>query len=406
VPDPARRLHPRLRLDISFADLLFAAAACVFARRRIEEHKVLGAWGSPDGIVCLSVRSGFELLLDALELKAGDEIAFSAITHPDMVRIAETRGLRVLPVDLDLKSLAPDSQALERALGPRTRLIVVAHLFGGLARLGQVAEIARRQEIVVVEDCAQSVRRPDDRGDVNADVSLFSFGSIKTATALGGALVRVADADLAARMRLHQEAWPVQPRREYAVRVARFAVLRALSQPRLYAFFARSLAASGRDLDAVVSGSVKSFPGSELTRKIRRRPSAPLLALLARRLCRFDAERLEARARAGERVAAALPAQVRRPGADAVDPTHWVFPVLAADRDGLVSHLRRDGFDAATATSSIDTVSAPPDRPDLRPTRAERAIAEIVFVPAYPELGDDELDRLVESVAGALATKG
>ena len=142
---------------------------------------MLRAWGSPDGIVCLSVRSGFELLLDALELEAGDEIAFSAITHPDMVRIAEARGLRVLPVDLDLKSLEPDSQALERALGPSTRLIVVAHLFGGLARLGQVAEIARRQEIVVVEDCAQSVRRPGrprrrERGRVALQLRLDQDG--------------------------------------------------------------------------------------------------------------------------------------------------------------------------------------------------------------------------------------
>ncbi len=364
---------------------------------------MLRAWGNPDGIVCLSVRSGFELLLDALQLEAGDEIAFSAITHPDMVRIAEARGLRVLPVDLDVESLTPDAQALERALGPRTRLVVVAHLFGGLAGLDLVVELARRHGIVVVEDCAQSVRRPHDRGDANADVSLFSFGSIKTATALGGALVRVADADLAARMRLRQGLWPVQPRREYAVRAAEFAVLRALSQPHVYALFARSVAASGRDLDAVLTGSVKGFPDSELTPKIRRRPSAPLLALLARRLRRFDVARIEARARAGERVAAALPRQVRRPGREAIDPTHWVFPVLAADRDGLVSHLRRAGFDAATATSSIDAVSAPPDRPDLRPTRAERAIAETVFVPVYPELGDDELDRLAESVAGVLA---
>ena len=129
-PDPPRslprlpRLHPRLRLDISFSDLLFALAACAFARRRLQEDSVLRAWGDPEGIVCLSVRSGFELLLDALRLEAGDEIAFSAITHPDMVRIAEARGLRVLPVDLDLTSLAPDSHALEGALGPRTRLIV------------------------------------------------------------------------------------------------------------------------------------------------------------------------------------------------------------------------------------------------------------------------------------------
>jgi dTDP-4-amino-4,6-dideoxygalactose transaminase len=75
------------------------------------------------------------------------------------------------------------------------------------------------------------------------------------------------------------------------------------------------------------------------------------------------------------------------------------------DRDALVSHLRRTGFDAATATSSIDAVPAPEDRPELRPTQAERTIAEVVFVPAYPELGDDELDRLAESVAEGLGVE-
>lgn len=401
----SRRLHPRLRLDVSFADLLFAAGACAVARRQGREGGVLRAWGNPDGLVCLSVRSGFELLLDVLQLEAGDEIAFSAITHPDMVRIAEARGLRVLPVDLDPKSLAPDPEALERALGPRTRLLVVAHLFGGSVGLGPVAEIARRHGILVVEDCAQSLRGPNDHGDPNSDFSLFSFGSIKTATALGGALVRVADAELAARMRSRQETWPVQPRREYAVRVAKFVLLRALGQPRVYELFARSLATSGRELDAVVNSTVKGFPGSELTRRVRRRPSAPLLALLARRLRTFDIARLDARSRAGERVASALPEHVRRPGRNAVDPTHWVFPVLADNRDTLVSSLRRAGFDAATATSSIDAVCAPPDRPDLRPMRAEQTIAEIVFLPAYPELGDDELDRLAESVTEVLATE-
>ena len=89
-----RRLHPRLRLDLSFADLLFAATACVGARRRNREDRLLRAWGDSEGLVCLSVRSAFDLLLAALSLPRGDEIAFSAVTHPDMVRIAEAHGLR------------------------------------------------------------------------------------------------------------------------------------------------------------------------------------------------------------------------------------------------------------------------------------------------------------------------
>ena len=398
-----RRLHPRLRLEISFADLLFAAGSCAVARRRGREEDVLDVWGNPGGLVCLSVRSCFELLLDALELEAGDELAFSAITHPDMRRIAEARGLRAVPIDVDPETLAPDAAMLEQVVGPRLRLVVVAHLFGASAPLRPLAAIARRHGLLLVEDRAQSLRGPTDHGDPHADVSLFSFGSIKTATALGGALARVSDPDLAAQMRTLQDTWPVQPRREYAARVGKFVVLRALGHPRVYALFARSLAACGRELDTVVNGAVKGFPGPELASRIRRRPSAPLLAVLARRLRRFDTARLAARTRAGARVAAALPEHVRRPGRSAIDPTYWVFPVLAPDRKELVAGLRRAGFDAATATSGIAAVPAPPERPELRPASAERTLARIVFLPVYPELADAELDRLAEAAATILS---
>lgn len=397
-----RRLHPRLRLDVSFGDLFFAAGACVGARREAREARLLRSWGDPQGVVCLSVRSAFDLLLTALSLAPGDEVAFSAVTHPDMVRIAEAHGLRALPVDLDPETLAPRADMLERAITSRTRLIVVAHLFGGRAELAPLVDVARRHGQLVVEDCAQCLRGPQERGHELADVSLFSFGAIKTATALGGALARVDDRHLAERMRARQERWPVQPRQEYALRVLKFVGLRVLGHPRVYWLFSRSLAAAGRDLDSVVNGAVRGFPGPELLRQIRRRPSAPLLALLARRLRRFDAARLEARARAGRLLGAALPPGVVRPGRTALDSTHWVFPVVTSDRAELIAALRRAGFDAAAATSSIASVSPPCDRPDLRPEEADRTLAGVVFLPAYPELGDRELARLASAVAKAV----
>jgi perosamine synthetase len=173
--------------------------------------------------------------------------------------------------------------------------------------------------------------------------------------------------------------------------VLKFAALRLLASPRVYWLFARSLAAVGRDLDAVVGGAARGFPGPDLLRQVRRRPSAPLLALLARRLRGFDAARLEERTRAGDRLAAVLPPHVIHPGRDS---THWVFPVLTSDRADLIAALRKAGFDSATGTSGIVSVSPPSDRPDLRPELAERMLADVVFLPAYPELGDRELERL------------
>jgi dTDP-4-amino-4,6-dideoxygalactose transaminase len=399
---PPRSLRPRLRLDVSLRDLLFALGACLAAGRRSREERVLRAWaGGDDGLVCLSVRSGFDLLLHVLALRPGDEVAVSAVTHPDMVRVLQAHGLRALPVDLEPETLALRPDLLERALSPRTRAVLVAHLFGGRADLEPIAAVARRHGLLLVEDCAQSFRGPENAGDPLADVSLFSFGPIKTATALGGALVRVQDPVLRAGMRALQETWPVQPRREYAARVLKFVPLVLLGRPRTYWLFAGALALLGRDLDTVVNGAVRGFPGPDLVTRIRRRPSGPLLALLERRVLSFDHGRLEARARLGEQVAELLPSSLFHPGGAALDRTHWLFPVVTRDRTSVISSLRRAGFDAATATSSIAAVTPPRDRPELVAQAAERTVNGVVFLPVYPELAERELERLLTAVAEA-----
>jgi dTDP-4-amino-4,6-dideoxygalactose transaminase len=395
-----RSLHPRLRLDISLRALIFALAACALTGPRNREERVLQAWaGGEEGLVCLSVRSAFDLLLKAVALQPDDEVAVSAVTHPDMVRVIQEHGLRALPVDLDPETLAPRPDLLERAITPRTRAVLVAHLFGGRVDLDPISEVARRHDLLLVEDCAQSFRGPGNAGDPLADISLFSFGPIKTATALGGALVRVQDPVLRARMSELQEVLPVQPRLEYATRVLKFMALLVLARPRSHWVFARAVGLVGRDFDNVVNGAVRGFPGPDLFARIRRRPSGPLLALLGRRLISFDQGRFDARAHLGERVARLLPSSLVNPGGAALDRTHWLFPVMANDRARLIASLRKAGFDAATATTSISVVTPPDDRPDLTAHEAQRTLDSVVFLPVYPELAEDEVERLLTAVA-------
>jgi dTDP-4-amino-4,6-dideoxygalactose transaminase len=395
-----RRLHPRLRLDIRLGDLAYALSACLLARWEGRERAVLRAAGGDEALVCLSVRSAFDLLLQALALEPGEEVLVSAVTHPDMVRIIEAHGLRAVPVDLDLETLAPRMDVAEQALTDVSRVLLVAHLFGGRCDLEPLAAFAKRHDLLLVEDCAQSYAGPGDLGSGPADVSLYSFGSIKTATALGGCVVRVADASLRSRMEELQGRYPLQARTAYARRVLKYTGLSLLGRPRAYSAFARSLARRGDDLDRVINGSVRGFTDNDLLPAIRLRPSAPLLALLARRLTRFDSGRLQRRADAGERVADALPPSLFQPGRSAQRKTHWVFPVVSGSPPRLVDVLRHEGFDAARATSGIGVVEAPSDRPELEPREAQRMLGGIVFLPAYPELADD-LPRLIAAVAAA-----
>src|SRR5215210_3717690 len=180
-------MYARHRLDISVADVsLGFLSCCLQLRRKKLEVEVLRLCSlEEEGLVCFSVRSGWDLWLGAQGLRAGDEVLVSAITHPDMVRIIREHDLRAVPVDIDPETLAPRPWMLEAALTPRTRVVLVAHIFGGRMDLGVVARFAKDRGLLLVEDCAQAFQGPEKMGDA-ADVSMYSFGTLKTSTALGG----------------------------------------------------------------------------------------------------------------------------------------------------------------------------------------------------------------------------
>ncbi len=372
-------------------------------------------------MVCLSVRSGFDLLLDALSLPIGSEVLVSAVTHPDMVRIIEQHGLRAVPVDLDIATLAPRGELLELHCTSRTRAILVAHLFGGRVNLEPISNFARKHNLLLIEDCAQAFRSPKDTGDPLADVSMFSFGPVKTTTALGGALLYVRDPNILRKMRARQSFWPVQSRLGYSGKLLRALCLVQTTRPVVFGFLFRACELLGKDFDALVNGVARSFPAkgrhrfgeSRMSRpphaalfaRIRRRPSAPLLALLSRRLHTFDADRLARRGRVGEEVARRLSPKLPHPGSLAEARTHWLFPVIVPDPDHLVSTLRREGFDAARATSNITAVEAPAGRADSSPAQAVWMMSRLVFLPVYPELPETAIVRLIQLVNEAAEKK-
>ncbi|MDI3339850.1 MAG: aminotransferase class I/II-fold pyridoxal phosphate-dependent enzyme [Sphaerobacter sp.] len=391
---------PRGKPDIGWTDLVAAAWRCLrpgdraAAQRRVED-----AWSpADDALACLSVRSGFDLLLQALCLPAGSEILVSAITIRDMTRIIEHHGLVPVPVDLDMATLSVPVAHLERALTPRTRAILVAHLFGSRMPLDDIARFARQHGLLLIEDCAQAFTGRDYRGCPESDACLFSFGPIKTATALGGGIVTVRDRAVLTRMREIQASYPVQSRWRYLKRVGTFGVFKLLAAPLPYRAFTAACRALGREHDAIISGALRGFPGPGLMAKIRQQPATPLLALMERRITRFDPHQIARRRQVGKAAIGALPG-LAIPGARAAQHSHWVFPVQAPAPDRLMRQLWRHGFDATRGASSMSVVDPPPDRPELEPCAARRVMDQVLYLPVYPGISPRDLARLARAVA-------
>jgi perosamine synthetase len=399
-------VYARHRLDISVGEVFFGVLSCGrrLRREKLEVEVLRRCSLEEEGLVCFSVRSGWDLWLGVQGLRAGDEILVSAITHPDMIRIIQGHGLRAVPVDIDPETLAPRPWMLGAALTARTRVVLIAHLFGGRMDLDPVSRFARKRGLLLVEDCAQAFQGPERMGDPVADVSMYSFGTLKTSTALGGAILRVRDREVLDRMRGIQASYPSQGRGGYLKKLLGILGIVVVSLPLPYGLFARGCTRCGCDLDALVGGAVRGFPSDEpaatFFRRLWHQPCAPLLAMLSRRLRTFDAKRLAMRTKTGERFASRLRLLDLHPGRHSSRRTHWLFPVVVADPEALVADLRRHGLDASRSTSSIAVVDTPPGRSS--PAEASLMMSGVVFLPVYPELPSQDFDvmaRLVDDCA-------
>lgn len=276
-------------------------------------------------------------------------------------------------------------------------MLVVAHLFGARLDLDQTAALSRRHGLVLIEDCAQVFTGIDYRGHPEADISLFSFGPLKTATAIGGALARVSDPVLFGRMRAIQDAYPVQGSGAYAKRLIKFALLKLVLSRPVFAVLTGVLRLFVEDYEDAVTDAVRGVAQLGSPKKIRKRPCFALLAVLERRLRRFDAKDLDRRAAAAQRLDRHLAPGVTRPGTANPVHSYWVYPMLADNPKAMIAELRRAGFDGAQQTRS-QAVAPPPDRPDLAPVVAAEALTRLIVLPCYPAMPDHEVAREAEIV--------
>lgn len=398
----------RKKIEISVGDLCRGLFGCLLpADRDRWEHDVENAFGSDQSFVCLSIRSGFDLLLMAMDWPAGSEIIMSGLTIPDMPRIVRRRQLQPVGVDVDLDSLGPKVDQLRALITPRTRAIVVAHLFGGRVEMDAICALAQEHDLMLIEDCAQAYLGNHYRGDERADISMFSFGPIKTNTALGGAVFIVRRKSLLPRMKEVHGQWPINGRRSFAKRVVKYASVRLISTPWIagtVAVFARWF---GSDHDTLATNMARGFPGEGFFDKIRQQPSTPLLRLLARKLRKFDPATIAQRTDRGRQVTERLSHRVDVVGSKMVSPTYWVYPILVDDRVPLVHRLWQIGFDATTRSSLVPVNRVLDDSgkfiDENASTNAELPnshflLRNLVFLPFDVSIPADELNAMVRAI--------
>ena len=390
-------LWPRLRLDIRLADLVFALGACL-RPAPATEARVLEAWGGGDEcMACLSVRSAFDLVLQALPAAEGDEVVFSALTHPDMVRIAEAHRLKPVPLE-------STSRRWRRRLSSSSRSF-------RLARGSSLSHTCSERGSISV----RSPRWPGETGALLVEDSAQCFRG-------------PGEAETPWRMCLSSVLAPSRPQRRSVARSSRSEILsccsacgrskhrglgnrdghtscaysasRDCSQSRARASIGsliedshgRAVISTGwsRLLYAASGPTCCSGYASAQSPAARsRRAQAPTLRHA----------RLAARTELAKTFSARLPPAVDLPGRRAIGECDWVFPVLVDDPVRLRTIVAAGRVRQFVGHHEHRCRSASEN--GLAPVTAERFLARVVFLPLYPEMPESERASLAEAAARA-----
>lgn len=159
--------------------------------------------GTRHAVSCSNGTTALHLALAAAGIREGDEVLVSTLTNMASFFAVLYLGAKPVPVDIDAATLTLDPADLARKITPRSRAIMVVHLFGHPTDMDPVNELARKHDLLVFEDCAEAhgaLYKGQKVGGLGT-AGAFSFFANKILTTGEGGMVTTDDDALAAKAR-------------------------------------------------------------------------------------------------------------------------------------------------------------------------------------------------------------
>jgi dTDP-4-amino-4,6-dideoxygalactose transaminase len=353
-------------IDAAVLDVLDSTQFILGEQVAAFEREFAGYAGAAETVAMNSGTSALHLALLAAGIGPGDEVITVPFTFVATVSAITYTGATPVLVDVDPVYLTMDPEAIERRITPRTKAIMPVHLYGQPADMDPILAIARRHHLIVIEDAAQAHgseykgRRCGSMGEMAG----FSFYPGKNLGAYGeGGATVTSHPEYARTMRMLRD-WGQAKKYEHTLK----------------GFNARMDGIQG----AVLRVKLRHMEAWTEARRSRADLYDSLLA------------------------AGGLQTPVRRPECRHV---FHCYTVRTPWRDRLADHLRAQNI--GTGIHYPIPVHLQPAHADLGYRQgdfpnSERAAAEVLSLPLYPELTDDQVRTVAAAVlegAAALAAK-
>lgn len=376
---PRTSMQAPLIIDISTSRLLrFLANTAKL--KSVPQHLNLEN-SQHKGDILHSVRAAWDLFFQSQKFPAGSEIILSGINIKHMREIVTAHGLVPVFADIRPDTLLPSLAEIASKRNERTVGVLCAHLFGTWSPLSGIAEWCHSEKLFLVEDCAQAFMGKDFHGTPEATATLFSFGTIKRASALGGCVAIFRDASIRKKILEIESNYPIQDDKKLKKKAAKILAIKSACEKHAYAVLMKALQLKYGTHEEVLRESVRGFPSGKVPHVFRVRTSN-----LQRQLV-IDSWNESSKSvwtkRANDMFLAAHKSKISPQvflGYKAQIHTFWLIPVTSQKPDHCIQEARLNGWDATRGVTSMTALAENPN------TQAARILKNIVYLPASQRL--------------------
>ena len=151
------------------------------------EEKFRGYIGAEHVFACNNATCALEMSAQLCQFEPRDEVIIPSHTFTSTAYPFAKKGAKIVWADIDLKTRVVNANTLARKIGPKTKAIVVVHLYGYAADMPSIMDLAGEHGLLVIEDAAQSMGTEINgkNSGTFGDIGIFSLHSHKNITTLG-----------------------------------------------------------------------------------------------------------------------------------------------------------------------------------------------------------------------------
>ncbi len=162
--------------------------------QKVFEKKFCEYIGAPHAFAVNNATSALEMTAQLCQFEPRDEVIIPSHTFTSSAYPFTKKGARIVWADIDLQTRVVTAETIEKKITPSTKAVVVVHLYGYAADMPAIMSLAKKHNVIVIEDAAQSMGTDIDgnKSGTFGEFGVFSLHSHKNITTLGeGGMIAV-----------------------------------------------------------------------------------------------------------------------------------------------------------------------------------------------------------------------